>query len=55
VADTEIFGALQDSCAGSYYDLAGRVLDDQAANRNLVIPDYFRQGSEIILGAVAPQ
>lgn len=44
-------GALKDSCRGSLYDLAGRVLLNQHAGKNLIVPDYKLKGSELILGA----
>lgn len=33
-------GGFRDTCRGSWYDAAGRVLSDQAAQRNLDIPPY---------------
>jgi len=50
VAGKELLGALQDSCAGSYYDLAGRVLLDQSATENLRVPEYSLRQGEIVLG-----
>lgn len=41
---------LQDSCRGSYYDLAGRVIAGQYADRNLPIPEYQISGNTLILG-----
>lgn len=41
---------LKDSCRGSYYDLAGRVLRGQYADRNLAIPPYQLSGLSLTLG-----
>ncbi len=46
-------GAFQDSCRGSLYDLAGRVLLNQAAAKNLVIPPYRLEGDSVFLGVSA--
>lgn len=43
-------GGFIDSCSNSRYDLAGRVFKDQAANRNLVVPQYGIDGDTLILG-----
>ncbi|MBX2883642.1 MAG: hypothetical protein KTR32_27065 [Granulosicoccus sp.] len=42
---------LQDSCRGSFYDLAGRVLKGQYAERNLMIPEYRIADKTLTLGA----
>ncbi|MDO6461099.1 ubiquinol-cytochrome C reductase, iron-sulfur subunit [Granulosicoccaceae sp. 1_MG-2023] len=44
-------GGLRDTCRGSFYDLAGRVLRDQQAGRNLPVPDYRIDGEVLVLGA----
>lgn len=50
VGTTVLRGAFQDSCRGSYYDLAGRVLANQSAETNLTVPDYRLDQSAVILG-----
>lgn len=44
-------GRLTDSCAGSSYDLAGRVHSDQPAKKNLAVPPYtVKPNGNILLG-----
>lgn len=45
---------LRDTCRGSIYDLAGRVLNGQYATKNISIPQYSIQGSTLILGGNEP-
>ncbi|MGF1548353.1 MAG: hypothetical protein ACFCUG_13600 [Thiotrichales bacterium] len=49
-ADQTIAG-FRDSCRGSRYDLAGRVLANQSSKRNLIVPDYRIREHELWLGA----
>jgi len=43
-------GGFADTCRGSRYDLAGRVFDDQQAQRNLQVPDYRIDGGALLFG-----
>ncbi len=44
-------GRLTDTCAGSSYDLAGRVYLDQPAKKNLAVPPYtVKPNGDILLG-----
>jgi ubiquinol-cytochrome c reductase iron-sulfur subunit len=43
-------GGFRDSCAGSWYDAAGRVFKGQAAKRNLEIPAYRIDGELLEIG-----
>lgn len=43
-------GGFADTCRGSRYDLAGRVFDDQQAQRNLRVPEYRIDGATLLLG-----
>jgi ubiquinol-cytochrome c reductase iron-sulfur subunit len=42
-------GGFRDTCRGSKYDLAGRVLKGQQAQRNLEIPDYRIEGDTLYI------
>lgn len=44
-------GGYQDSCDGSRFDAAGRAFQDQAADENMIIPQYVVRDLSIILGA----
>ncbi len=48
--DGEPFTGFRDSCDGSLFDGAGRVLEGQAAPRNLAIPPHHWQGDLLVLG-----
>ncbi len=50
-ADTSWRGGFRDRCRGGRYDFAGRVYKGQPAMRNLEIPPYRIDGSQLILGA----
>ncbi len=43
-------GGFVEECTGSRYDAAGRVYDDQYADRNLIVPAYTISGDTLILG-----
>lgn len=43
---------LRDTCRGSFYDLAGRVLRGQHAEENLTIPSYRVDEAVVVLGAL---
>jgi len=53
---TEVFrdlpwsGGFVDACRGARYDVAGRVYSGQHAKKNLSIPTYRIEGSQLILG-----
>ncbi len=44
-------GGFVDTCRKSRYDLAGRVYDEQQAQKNLIVPDYRIEPGTLILGA----
>lgn len=45
-------GGFVDRCRGSRYDFAGRVLKQQHAKRNLMVPPYyFRSSGQLVIGA----
>lgn len=41
-------GGFRDRCGGSWYDLAGRVYNGQAANRNLTVPPHHFSGETLL-------
>ncbi|MGV6859116.1 MAG: hypothetical protein ACWA5X_09090 [bacterium] len=43
-------GLLVGVCDGAKYDLAGRVLKDQSAKRNLEVPPHHIEGKELVIG-----
>jgi len=45
-------GLFRDTCRGSQYDAAGRVLRGHYATDNLSVPDYTIEGSTLFLGDV---
>lgn len=44
-------GGLRDTCGGSRYDFAGRVLANQRASRNLVVPNHRLEGGQLIISS----
>lgn len=51
VSVTPWYGGFRDRCGSSWYDLAGRVYDDQPAPRNLPVPPYeFVSPAQIVIG-----
>jgi len=44
-------GGFVDACRGARYDVAGRVYSGQHAKKNLSIPSYRIEGTQLILGA----
>lgn len=43
-------GGFMDSCGKDRFDLAGRVFDNQYADKNLSVPQYSIEGDTLILG-----
>jgi len=46
----EVSGGFVDGCDQSYYDLAGRVYNNQQARRNTVIPKWSLVDGEVLVG-----
>ena len=50
LVDLPSVSLLRDTCRGSDYDLAGRVLSGHYATKNISIPQYTMEGETLILG-----